>query len=81
MVGQEIEDLLNRFGFTRTLNQSFGGARNLRHVIHYETNVERLVEYYIDDTLGTVKALWAFTKDDLSCLENIPDLEIWLKMD
>lgn len=77
MARKEIEELLNRFGFTQTLNQRVGGL-NIRHVMQYKVPVKRLVEYYLDEVLDTVKAVWVFNGDVLDCIENVSDLANWL---
>lgn len=74
----DIENLLNRFGFLVTLNKSMAGI-NVTHMMHRGTTMKKFVEYYVDDALNTIKSVWAFDIDDLKLFENLSDLEIWLE--
>ena len=74
----DIENLLNRFGFSVTLNQGLAGV-NLTHMMYRGTTMKKFIEYYVDDVLNTIKFVWAFDTENLKLIENLPDLEIWLK--
>ncbi len=74
---EEIELLLSKSGFSVSLNRKIEKT-SLTHMIHVGQTPMRLVDYTVDEIKNTVKSIWAYHDDTLDCIENIPDLKIWL---
>lgn len=77
MKKEEIQSLLTQFGFSVTLNRGFGKI-NRTHMMHATTGGKRLVDYYIDEALGSVREIYVYNGNDLDRLEDTESLETWL---
>ena len=76
---EELQNLLDRFGYTVTLNKKIGGSCQT-HMHHVAKEGKRLVDYTIDDVKNVVKAVWAYTETNLSYFETTEELKTWLEL-
>lgn len=74
---EDVQSLLDRSGFTVTLNKKIGGTSRV-HMMHVGKTYDKLVDYIIDESLNTTKAIWAYTMEELTRIESTEDLENWL---
>ena len=74
---EEIQGLLDRFGYSVTLKKKMGETPRI-HMMHVGKSLDRLVDYVIDENLNTTKAIWAYGMEELTRIETTEDLENWL---
>jgi hypothetical protein len=74
----EVQSMLERFGFSVCLNKKLG-SMPVTHMIHVGRTPERIVDYTIDEIKNTIESVWAYANESLDCIESLPDLEIWLE--
>lgn len=78
MKKEEIQSLLAQFGFSVTLNRGFDKI-NRTHMMHAAAGGKRLVDYYIDEALGSIREIYLYNGNDLDRVEDTVSLEIWLR--
>ena len=74
---EEIQGLLDRFGFRVSVNRTLGES-GLTHMIHVDKMFGDLVEYTIEEATNLVRTVWLFRDGGLNVAENTTDIEIWL---
>ena len=80
MKKDEVQKLLEQFGFSVTLNRTLEGVSRT-HMIHTLVSQKKLVDYYVDEALGLVSQIFGFSyiNDSMDSIEDVQTLEIWLK--
>lgn len=78
MKKEEIQNLLTQFGFSVTLNRGFDKV-NRTHMMHTLAGGTRLVDYYIDENLGSIRKIFLYSENNLECVEDVVSLETWLR--
>ena len=73
----EIQGLLERFGYSVSLNKKIGETSRT-HMMHVGSMLDRLVDYIIDEVENTTETIWAYTMEGLKCIETVHELENWL---
>lgn len=78
MKKEEIQSLLSQFGFSVTLNRGFDKI-NRTHMMHAAAGGKRLVDYYIDEALGSIREIYLYSNDEMHRVEDTLSFEDWLK--
>lgn len=80
MKKEEVQKLLEEFGFSVSLNRALEGVSRT-HMIHILASRKRLVDYYIDEAVGLVSHVFGFCceNDTMDSFDDVQTLEIWLK--
>jgi hypothetical protein len=73
----EIQGLLDRFGFSVSLNKRLGETPRT-HMMHVGSMFDCLVDYIVDEVENTTELVWAYAMEDLKCIETVHELEAWL---
>ena len=76
----DVQKLLEQFGFSVTLNRALEGVSRT-HMMHTLASGKKMVDYYIDEAVGMISQVFGFSYDDCSMdrFEDEQTLEIWLK--
>ena len=74
---EEIQALLDRFGFQCSVNKIMGDT-GLVHMMHVGNAFTDLVEYTIEAATNLTKGVWMFREGSVDLAETIAELEIWL---
>lgn len=79
MTREEVQTLLNDFGFSVSLNKRIGNTQ-LIHMMHSGVPVGRFVEYHIDETLDLIETIMGFSSSGMEIIETTSALKNWLDL-
>lgn len=77
MKKDEVQQLLERFGFSLSLSKKIG-TTGLSHIMHSNGSAGRVVEYKLNEAVGTIESALGFNDGGLVNFSSTSALETWL---